>query len=77
MSSTKPLIRSPLQLYKYLMQSCNKLPSQPQKHYKHFVKQQFKSHSDETDQARIAEIIKRSVEDAEWIVKKYTNNSVK
>ena len=64
-------IRTPLQLYKYLMKCCNQLPRAPKNHYKHYIRQQFKSHSDEIDQKRIEEIIQRSIEDAEWILKKY------
>ena len=64
-------IKTSRQLYKYLMQCCNTLPRAPKNHYKHFIRQQFKSHSDETDQTRIDEIISRSVEDADWILKKY------
>ena len=53
------------------MQCCNKLPRAPKNHYKHYIRQQFKSHHDETDEQRIKEIIDRSVEDAEWILRKY------
>lgn len=65
-------IKTPIQLYKYLMRCCDKLPRGPQKHYRHMVRQEFKSHSDETDQARIQQIISRAIEDAEWISTKYS-----
>ena len=64
-------IKTPLQLYRHLMKLCNTLPRAPRNHYKHYIRQQFKSHSDETDVNRVQEIIQRSVEDAEWILKKY------
>ena len=59
------------QLYKHLMKCCNQLPRRPQKHYRHFVRQEFRSHSDEMDPERIKEIITRSLQDAEWILNKY------
>jgi len=70
-------IKTPLQLYKYLLRCCNELPRAPRNHYKHYVRQQFKSHSDESDHIRIEEIIQRSIEDADWILKKYKTEANK
>ena len=64
-------IKTSLQLYKYLIRCCDKLPKAPKNHYKHYIRQQFKSHSDETDPQRVKEIIERSIADADWILKKY------
>lgn len=64
-------VKTSLQLYKYLMKCCNNLPRAPRNHYKHYIRQQFKSHCDETDPQRVKEIIQRSIEDADWILKKY------
>jgi len=65
-------ITTPLQLYKYLMRSCEKLPGRPQRiHYKNHVRREFAAYADETDPQRINEIIKRSVTDCDWILNKY------
>ena len=34
----------------------------------------YQQHAEEDDPERLTQIIERSVEDAEWIVKKYTKN---
>jgi len=65
-------INTPVQLYKYLMRCCDKLPRGAKNHYKHFVRQEFRSHSDETDAKRVNQIVKRAITDADWIVKKYS-----
>lgn len=61
-----------LQLYKFLLRQCEKLPPDACKHYKFAVKQSYKQHKFEPDAERVKEIISKSVEDATWIVKKYT-----
>jgi len=53
------------------MKSCEMLPRAACKHYKNMVRQEFKSHRDETDKERIKQIIQRSIKDMEWIVNKY------
>ncbi|KAI5637975.1 complex 1 protein (LYR family) domain-containing protein [Phthorimaea operculella] len=63
-----------LQLYKHLLRQCEKLPPDACKHYKFAVKQSFKQHKFEPDPQRVNEIITKSVEDAQWILKKYTKN---
>ncbi|XP_028320498.1 LYR motif-containing protein 9 [Gouania willdenowi] len=66
------LVHTPVQLYRYLLRSCRKLPSASmQQHYRHAIRQGFNSHSDEDDPERIRVIIHRSVSDAEWILHKY------
>ncbi|XP_049823160.1 LYR motif-containing protein 9 isoform X2 [Aethina tumida] len=67
----KPNNDSPKSLYKYLIRACKKLPDGPKKHYQFMVKQSFKQHVNESDPERIKQIIQRSYEDADWILKKY------
>ncbi|EEB11244.1 conserved hypothetical protein [Pediculus humanus corporis] len=59
------------QLYKYLLRACKCLPSGASQHYRHSIKQSFKQHINETNPERIKEIIERSLEDADWVLKKY------
>ncbi|XP_059480153.1 LYR motif-containing protein 9-like [Neocloeon triangulifer] len=66
-------ITCPKVLFRYLMRQCQRLPKGPKEHYQHYIKQSFKQHVHEKDPERIQEIMKRSVEDAEWIMKKYKN----
>jgi len=68
---TTPSITTAKQLYKHLIKCCNQLPRGPQKHYKHFIRQEFRSHNDEMDPERVKEIITRSLQDADWIMDKY------
>lgn len=62
-------------LYKYLIRGCEKLPNGPKQHYKFMIKQGFKQHVKESDPERIAQVIKRSYEDAQWVLKKYLEKS--
>ncbi|KAJ7309045.1 hypothetical protein JRQ81_008335 [Phrynocephalus forsythii] len=41
-----------------------------QEHYKHAIRQSFKVHADEDNPERIRQIIKRSIEDADWVMEK-------
>ncbi|XP_035213150.1 LYR motif-containing protein 9-like [Stegodyphus dumicola] len=66
------IIGNPLSLYRYLLRQCKKLPSNAEEHYKHHVRQSFNSHLDESNPERIKQIMARAIEDAEWIVKKYS-----
>ncbi|KAH0567381.1 hypothetical protein KQX54_009234 [Cotesia glomerata] len=63
-------VKTPKELYKFLLRSCNKLPKGPQEFYKHSVKQSFKQHVFEPDPERVKQIINKSLSDAEWIFKK-------
>ncbi|CAO2644404.1 LYR motif-containing protein 9 [Lemmus lemmus] len=66
------LVQTPLQLYRYLLRCCRQLPTKGiQEHYKHAVRQGFRVHSDEDNPERILQIIKRAIEDADWIMNKY------
>nr|XP_004325250.2 LYR motif-containing protein 9 [Tursiops truncatus] len=66
------LVQRPLQLYRYLLRCCRQLPTKGiQEHYKHAVRQSFRVHSDEDSPERIQQIIKRAIEDADWILNKY------
>ncbi|XP_077775575.1 LYR motif-containing protein 9 isoform X1 [Podarcis muralis] len=66
------LVKSPLQLYRYLLRCCKLLPGKNvQEHYKHMIRQSFHVHADEDNPERIRQIIKRSIEDADWVMEKY------
>uniref|UniRef100_A0A8I3W8E3 LYR motif-containing protein 9 n=2 Tax=Callithrix jacchus TaxID=9483 RepID=A0A8I3W8E3_CALJA len=66
------LVQKPLQLYRYLLRCCRQLPTKGiQQHYKHAIRQSFRVHSDEDNPERIQQIIKRAIEDADWIMNKY------
>ncbi|XP_004857025.2 LYR motif-containing protein 9 isoform X1 [Heterocephalus glaber] len=65
------LVQRPLQLYRYLLRCCRQLPTKGiQEHYRHAVRQSFRVHSDEDNPERIQQIIKRAIEDADWIMNK-------
>uniref|UniRef100_A0A671V2M0 LYR motif-containing protein 9 n=1 Tax=Sparus aurata TaxID=8175 RepID=A0A671V2M0_SPAAU len=65
------LIQTPVQLYRYLLRCCRQLPTTAmQQHYRHAIKQGYKSHSDEDDPERIQMIIQRAIADAAWILDK-------
>ncbi|XP_069471108.1 LYR motif-containing protein 9 isoform X4 [Ambystoma mexicanum] len=65
------LVHRPLQLYRYLLRCCRQLPSETmQQHYKHAIRQSFRVHADEDDPERIQQIIKRAIEDADWVMDK-------
>ncbi|KAM6175053.1 LYR motif-containing protein 9 isoform 1-T1 [Erethizon dorsatum] len=65
------LVQRPLQLYRYLLRCCKQLPTQGiQEHYRHAVRQSFRVHSDEDNPERIQQIIKRAIEDADWVMNK-------
>lgn len=57
----------PTSLYRHLLRECRQLPDNVQDYYKHYWRQQFNSHSDETDPERIQAIMDQAVKDMEWI----------
>ncbi|CAG0897909.1 unnamed protein product, partial [Darwinula stevensoni] len=65
-------IRSSLHLYKYLLRECERLPEKHRLYYKNHVRQGFQQHIDEDDPERIQQIIIKAVEDAKWVVKKWS-----
>ncbi|XP_076244284.1 LYR motif-containing protein 9-like [Calliopsis andreniformis] len=65
-------LNSPKLLYKFLLRECEKLPKDAQQFYKHSVKQSFKQHLIESDKERVQQIMEKAVQDANWIVNKYT-----
>nr|XP_051680579.1 LYR motif-containing protein 9 isoform X5 [Oryctolagus cuniculus] len=70
------LVQRPLQLYRYLLRCCQQLPTKGiQEHYKHAIRQSFRVHSDEDSPERIQQIIKRAIEDADWIMNKGQGSS--
>jgi len=64
-------ITTGIQLYRYIYRIIQKLPTESQSYYKHYVKQQFISHRDEIDPERVQQIITRAIHDADWIKSKY------
>uniref|UniRef100_A0A452DTF6 LYR motif-containing protein 9 n=1 Tax=Capra hircus TaxID=9925 RepID=A0A452DTF6_CAPHI len=71
------LVQTPLQLYRYLLRCCRQLPTKGiQEHYKHAVRQSFRVHSDEDNPERIQQIIKRAIEDADWILNKQNTKRI-
>ncbi|XP_067866660.1 LYR motif-containing protein 9 isoform X1 [Heterodontus francisci] len=71
------LVQTPVQLYRYLLRCCKQLPAENiQRHYKHAIRQNFKVHADEDDPERIQQIIKRAIEDADWVLAKIFMNKV-
>lgn len=71
------VIATPLHLYRFLLRQCKKLPKNAADYYKHQVRQSFNSHADENNAERIQQIIKRAIEDSEWIVKQYSKERKK
>lgn len=69
---TPAAIETSKQLYKHLMKECRKLPQDSQTYYRHYIRQGFNQHTEETDPERITQIINRAIEDGKWIVKKYS-----
>lgn len=67
-------LKSPKQLYKFLMRECGKLPKEAQGFYRHSIKQSFKQHVIEPDEERVKQIMEKAVQDADWVVKKYTKS---
>ncbi|XP_006138647.1 LYR motif-containing protein 9 [Pelodiscus sinensis] len=66
------LVQKPLQLYRYLLRCCKELPAENiQQHYRHAIRQSFRVHADEDSPERIQQIIKRAIEDADWVMNKY------
>ncbi|KAL5257372.1 hypothetical protein ACHWQZ_G012343 [Mnemiopsis leidyi] len=64
-------MRSGRSLYRYLLRSTQKLPSNAQPYYRGNIREHFDNHSQETDQVRLHQIRERAEEDAKWILAKY------
>ncbi|XP_038061556.1 LYR motif-containing protein 9-like [Patiria miniata] len=77
MGTSTASIKTSKQLYKYLLRACEKLPREAHSHYKHHVRQGFRSHADELDSMRIKQIIARAMQDAEWVLNKYADKDSK
>jgi len=58
-------------LYKFLLRETKKLPEDAGKFYSKQIRATYEQHAEEDDPERIQQIIERSIEDAQWIVKKY------
>ncbi|XP_076634105.1 LYR motif-containing protein 9-like [Colletes latitarsis] len=65
-------LNSPKLLYKFLLRECGRLPKDAQQFYKHSIKQSYKQHIIEPDKERIQQIMEKAVQDADWIINKYT-----
>ncbi|NWI98613.1 LYRM9 protein, partial [Crypturellus undulatus] len=65
------LVQNSLQLYRYLLRCCKQLPEENiRQHYRHAIRQSFKVHADEDSPERIQQIIRRAIEDADWVMNK-------
>jgi len=73
MAPNKLNITTTRALYKFLVKETNKLPSDAKVFYKKSIRHGYEQHIDEKDPERIQQIIDRSIEDANWIVKKYVD----
>ncbi|XP_074045126.1 LYR motif-containing protein 9 isoform X4 [Macrotis lagotis] len=70
------LVQKPIQLYRYLLRCCRQLPAKNiQEHYKHAIRQSFRVHADEDNPERIQQIIRRAIDDADWVMKKTRGSS--
>lgn len=65
------VVRTPLALYRYLLRRIAILQPDMNAFYRHRIRQEFKSHADETEEERIKQIIEKAIQDIEWIVKRY------
>ena len=65
--------RTALALYRHLLRVVALLPQDAQAHYKHHIRQAYRVHADEDDSDRIQQIIKRSIEDSQWLLEKVLN----
>ena len=71
--SAKELVKTPIQLYKYLLRTIERLPTEEIRiYYKDWTRNNYRSHSDESDPERVQEIIQRALDNADWVLKKYT-----
>ena len=71
--SAKQLVKTPIQLYKYLLRTIEKLPSEEIRiYYKDWARNNYRSHSDESDPERVQEIIRCAIDNADMVLKKYT-----
>ncbi|RWS16373.1 UPF0631 protein-like protein, partial [Dinothrombium tinctorium] len=64
------MVETAVQLYRHLLRRCRELPEGVRDYYRHYIRQQFNSHSDETDPQRVKDIIRQSLKDAQWLVEK-------
>uniref|UniRef100_A0A8W8KIG3 LYR motif-containing protein 9 n=1 Tax=Magallana gigas TaxID=29159 RepID=A0A8W8KIG3_MAGGI len=62
---------TPVQLYRNLLRNVRKLPKESQSHYRHYIRQNFNSHTDETDPERIKQIMSKAIQDMQWLLEKY------
>jgi len=74
MAPNKLGITTTRSLYKFLVRETQKLPKDASKFYRESIRHGYEQHSDELDPERLQQIIDRSIEDANWIVKKYNSN---
>lgn len=65
-------MRDVISLYRHLLRQVKALPRPSHEYYKGFIRQHYRSHSDETDPERIQGMIARAHRDAAWIVNKYS-----
>lgn len=69
--SGQVVVRSPRGLYRCLLRRLASLPEDAHQYYKHRIRQEYSTHSDEDNPDRIEQIMQRAVVDVDWIAKKY------
>ena len=68
-------VTNPRILYKYLHRQTELLPDKKAaSFYKDSIRRGYGQHTEETDPERVKQIIERAIQDAEWIVKKYSSD---
>ena len=67
-------VTTPRRLYKFLHRQTELLPGPAASFYKDSIRRGYGQHTDETDPERICQIIERAIQDANWIVEKYSSN---
>ena len=67
-------VTNPRILYKYLHRQTELLPRLAAAHYKDSIRRGYGQHTEEDDPDRVKQIIEKAIQDAEWIVKKYSSD---
>ena len=67
-------VTTPRRLYKFLHRQTELLPGPAASFYKDSIRRGYGQHTDETDPERISQIIERAIQDAKWIVEKYSSD---
>jgi len=65
-----------LVVYRSLLRKVKELPKESRSYYRDFARQNFSAHKEETDPERINSLLKRSVGDADFILKKVNHKVI-